>query len=263
MPRGQGFDRRPQHPHLVHELVVAVGIMLRHFHRFELLQAGFLGYLVFPLVGIVFQMPHIGDIAHVTNLVAQMLQVAEYDIERNRRTGMAQMRITVNRRSADIHPDQGRMQRFKGFLFPCQGVRYAQMIGFHYYILFNFITKQTRPPKPRRQGRRYPVIFPSGGVPERDRCKTADIPLSCFPRRRVRRCKMQGVARLRKAERTSVREHFRIPCATQQITPYHTPPLILPAKEATCFNGKTEARIPIHNPIATTASTSPTCQLTG
>ena len=56
--------------------MVAVGIELHDLHRLELLEPCFLGYLIFALIGIMLQVPHIGDVTHIAHLIAQMLQVA-------------------------------------------------------------------------------------------------------------------------------------------------------------------------------------------
>ena len=70
MSRCVGLDRRRQHVEHVHGLVIAVGIVLRDLHGLELLQACFLLDLVVALVSVVLEMAHIGDVAHVANLVA-------------------------------------------------------------------------------------------------------------------------------------------------------------------------------------------------
>ena len=80
MSRCVGLYRRRQHVEHVHGLVIAVGIVLRDLHGLELLQPCFLLDLVVQpcflldlvvaLVGVVLEMAHIGDVAHVANLVA-------------------------------------------------------------------------------------------------------------------------------------------------------------------------------------------------
>ena len=83
--------------------MVAVDVVLRYFHRLQLLQSCFLGYFVFSVVSIVLQMAYIGDVAYIAYLISQMGKVAEKQIESNGRTCMSQMRVTVNGRTADIH----------------------------------------------------------------------------------------------------------------------------------------------------------------
>ena len=70
MSRCVWLDRRRQHVEHVHGLVIAVGIVLCDLHGLELLQTCFLLDLVVALVGVVLEMAHIGDVAHVANLVA-------------------------------------------------------------------------------------------------------------------------------------------------------------------------------------------------
>ena len=86
-----------------HCLVEAVGIVLGHLHRLQLLEACLLGYLVLALVGIVFQMAYVGDVAHIAHLVTDMPQVAEEEIESDGGTCVSQMGIAIDRRTADIH----------------------------------------------------------------------------------------------------------------------------------------------------------------
>ena len=70
MSRCVWLDRRRQHVEHVHGLVIAVGIVLCDLHGLELLQACFLLDLVVAFVGVVLKMAHIGDVAHVANLIA-------------------------------------------------------------------------------------------------------------------------------------------------------------------------------------------------
>jgi len=57
--------------------MVAVDVVLRYFHRLQLLQSCFLGYFVFSVVCIMLQMAYIGDIAYIAHLISQMGKVAE------------------------------------------------------------------------------------------------------------------------------------------------------------------------------------------
>ena len=69
MPRGIGFDRRGLDVERIHRTVVTLGIVVRHFHRFQLFEARLLGDLVLALVGVVLQVSHVRHIAHVTHFV--------------------------------------------------------------------------------------------------------------------------------------------------------------------------------------------------
>ena len=100
----------------------AVGVVLRYLHRLELFQAGFLGYLVLALVRVVFEVAYVGDVADVAHLVAQVLQVAEEEVEGDGRTGVAQVGITIDGGAADVHADASRRERLEEFLLPAQGV---------------------------------------------------------------------------------------------------------------------------------------------
>ncbi len=102
----------------------AVGVVLRHLHRLELFQPGLLGDFVLALVSIVLQMAHVGDVADVAHLVAQVLEVAEKEVEGDGWTGVSEVSITIDGRAADVHPDAPGSERLEEFLLPAQGIIY-------------------------------------------------------------------------------------------------------------------------------------------
>ena len=75
--RGMRLDVGWQHVQPLHGAVVARQIVLHHLHGLKLLQASLLGYLVLAVVGVVLEMAHIGDVAHVAHFVARGLEIAE------------------------------------------------------------------------------------------------------------------------------------------------------------------------------------------
>ena len=89
---------------------------MRHLHRLQLFEPGLLGDLVLALVGVVLQMAHVGDVAHVAHLVARSLEVTEQQVERHGGPGVAQMRIAVDRGTADIHAHAARNERLEDLL---------------------------------------------------------------------------------------------------------------------------------------------------
>ena len=113
MPARVRLYRRRQHVEQLHVAVVTVGVVLHHLHRLQLLQPCFLGYLVLALIGIVLQVPHVGDVAHITHLITKVLQVPIQQVEGDGRASMPQVCIPVHRRSAHIHPHMPLMQRTK------------------------------------------------------------------------------------------------------------------------------------------------------
>ena len=70
MARGMRLYRGAQHVERIHCLMVAVGVVLRNLHGLQLLQPGLLGNLVLTLVGIMLQMAHISNVAHVPYFIA-------------------------------------------------------------------------------------------------------------------------------------------------------------------------------------------------
>ena len=120
--RGVRLDAWRQAAQRVHRLVKAIRVVLRYFHRLELFQPGLLGYLVLALICIVFQMTDVRDVSHITDLIANMLQISEKEVERDGRPGVSEVGITIDSRAADIHPDAPRVERLEEFLLPAQGI---------------------------------------------------------------------------------------------------------------------------------------------
>ena len=114
--------------------MVAVEIMLHHLHRLELLETCFFGNLVLALVGIMLEMAHVGDIADVAHLVAEMAQIAEEDVESDGGTGVSQMAVAVHRRAAHVHAYPLRMYGAEQFLAARQGVVDGQIILFYHFF---------------------------------------------------------------------------------------------------------------------------------
>ena len=111
-----------QHTQHIHVLVIAVGVVLGYLHGLQLLQTGLLGNLVFALVGIVLQVAHIGDVAHIAHLIAQMLQIAEQQVEGDGRTGMPQMGVAIDGWSTHIHAHMGGVNRLEALLLARQRI---------------------------------------------------------------------------------------------------------------------------------------------
>ncbi len=78
---GMWLDAGWQHIERAHGIVIAVGVELCHFHGLELFEPCFFSNLVFTGVGIVFQVAHIGNVAHIAHLVAKVLEIAEQHVE--------------------------------------------------------------------------------------------------------------------------------------------------------------------------------------
>ena len=122
MAGGVGLYRWAQHIECVHILVVAVGVVLRYLHGLQLLQACLLCNLVLALVGIVLQVAHIGNVAHIAHLIAQVLQIAEHEVEGDGRTGMAQMGVAIDGGAAHIHAHVGCVERLETLFLSRQGI---------------------------------------------------------------------------------------------------------------------------------------------
>ena len=103
MAGGTRLDGRRGDIELAHSLVIAQSISLHHLHRLQLLEAGLLCNLILALIGIVLKMTYIGDVPHISDLIAKMPEQLAEHIVSHPGTGMAQMGFTINGRTADIH----------------------------------------------------------------------------------------------------------------------------------------------------------------
>ena len=111
--RGVRLNTGRQHVEYIHCSMVAVCIELRYFHRFELFELCFLSYFVVAVICIVFEMAYVCNVAHIAHFVAQVLEIAEQNIEGDGWTRMSQMGIAVNGGTAYIHTDTPFMDRFE------------------------------------------------------------------------------------------------------------------------------------------------------
>ena len=122
MPGSMRFDTGIQQVQLCHQFMVAVGIILDHFHRFNLFEPGLFADLIITCIGISFKVPDISYVTHIADLIPDMLQVAENQVESDGGAGVAQVRITVYRRSANIQSNMKGCKGHKKFLLACKTV---------------------------------------------------------------------------------------------------------------------------------------------
>ncbi len=101
----RGLDARREDVELTHDAMEVFGVAFHHFHRFQLLQSCFLGNFVFALVGVVFEVTHVGDVSDVPDPVSQESEVARNDVEGEERTNIPQVHIIIYCGSADVHAD--------------------------------------------------------------------------------------------------------------------------------------------------------------
>ena len=122
MAGGTRLDGRGLHVQQTHGLVVALGVGLDHFHGLQILEFRLLRDLVLAFVRIVLQMAHVGDVPHVADLVAEVLEKPEKDVVCNARTGVAEMRVPIDGRAADVHAHVARMDGHEELLAARQGI---------------------------------------------------------------------------------------------------------------------------------------------
>ncbi len=112
-----------------HGLVIALSVVLDYLHRLQLLQTGFLCYLVFAFVGIVLKMAYVCDVTHIAHLVSQVLEKAEENVVGDAGTGMAKMGVSVHGGAADIHAHAAFVYGFEQLLVTGKGI--CQKQRFH------------------------------------------------------------------------------------------------------------------------------------
>ncbi len=127
--RGERLDAGRQHVECFHIVVVAIEVVLYHFHRLELFEASLLCNFVFAVVCIVFQVSDVGDVAHIAYLVSQVAQIAQYDVKSYGGAGVTQVCIAVHRRTTDVHTHERSVQRLERLLAAAHRVVDAQVVG--------------------------------------------------------------------------------------------------------------------------------------
>ena len=105
VPGGAGLDGGGHDVQFPHSLMVVQGVCLYHLHRLQLLKSCLFCDFILPLVGIVFKMPDIGNIAHIADFIPEIRKQPEKDVVCDARPCMPQMGVSVNGGAADIHPD--------------------------------------------------------------------------------------------------------------------------------------------------------------
>ena len=126
--RGMRFYTWRKHIQRIHCLMVAVRVILSHFHWFQLFESCLLSNLVLALIRIVFQVSHIGDVAHIAHLVTEVLKIAENDVEGDGRTRMTQVGIAINGWTTNVHAHERSMKRFEWLLGATQTIVNIELI---------------------------------------------------------------------------------------------------------------------------------------
>ena len=116
MSGGMRLYRRRQDVERPHGVVIAVGVILCNLHGLELFELSLFLYFVISLVSIMLQVAHISDIPHITHLVTQVTEVSEEHIKGDGGARMAQVAVSVNGWSADIHAHSSLRQRAEKLL---------------------------------------------------------------------------------------------------------------------------------------------------
>ena len=110
------LDAWREHVQRIHHLVVMECVLLYHLHRLNLLETSLFCNLVLTLIGIMLKVTHIGDVTHVTYLVAKVLQITEQHVESNCRTCVAKVRWAIDCWAAYIKAHIGRVKRLEQLL---------------------------------------------------------------------------------------------------------------------------------------------------
>ena len=118
-----------------HHVVETHGILLRHLHGLQLIEAGPFGHAVFAVVE---QVAYVGDVAHIAHAVADVQQIAINDIETDKSAAVAEVYFVINRRAADIHAYMAVLHGAKSFFLSCGAVVQLQVVLHFVGKLFNF-----------------------------------------------------------------------------------------------------------------------------
>ena len=141
MTRCVRLDAGRKHVERSHGVVVADGVVLHHFHRFQLLQTGFLSDFVFAFVSVVFQVAYIGNVTNVAHFISQLLEVAEQDIEGDGRTSVSQVCVAIYSRTAYVHAHMRGIERNKLLFSATKSIINGQFI-FHNRLILSVYTKR-------------------------------------------------------------------------------------------------------------------------
>ena len=83
--------------------VKIIRIIFYNLHRLKLFKPCLFRNLIFTIIGIIFQMPYIGDIPYITHFVSQKPEVPGDNIKCEEGSDITEVNKVVNGRSADIH----------------------------------------------------------------------------------------------------------------------------------------------------------------
>ena len=108
---------------------IGLRIMARHIPDRLRARGGSLFHLVFAIVGVVGQMPDIGDIDHMRQCIAFVGQRAAQHIGKHIRAHVTDMWIVINRGPAGIDPRLPRMDGHERFKLTSQAVEQHERAG--------------------------------------------------------------------------------------------------------------------------------------
>ncbi len=120
-------DVRPGHAQRVHVGKVLAHVLFHDLHGLDPLAAG---ALQDPVLAVVEQMPDIGDVLHIPQVVAAVAQPAHDHVEGDIGFGVAQVGVVVDGWTAHIHGDLALGHGFEGLFLSGQEVIDCEAHGF-------------------------------------------------------------------------------------------------------------------------------------
>ncbi len=123
VPAGARRDVRARDAQPIHRILISAGVLLRHLHRLGLGLASFPDDPVFVRVE---QMPYVGQVLHVEDVVAAVTQIADDHVERDVSLGVPDVQLVVDGGTADVHSNVSRHQRLEILFFTSKNVEYPQ-----------------------------------------------------------------------------------------------------------------------------------------
>ena len=110
---------------LVHGLEEFIFIIVGDGYRIELLDACLLLDLILALIRVTYEVTDVCDVLNIFHIVADIFEISVNDVKADVALRMADMRHSVDSRSADIHSDISRDDALEFFFCPLEIVKYA------------------------------------------------------------------------------------------------------------------------------------------
>ena len=103
-----------------------IRVLLNDLHWLELLKPRFLANLILTCIRVSGQVPHIGNISNISDVVTEIDEVTLHNIKSQERADIPKVHITIDRWATNVHADMGRFERSEQLFFAGQAVLNVQ-----------------------------------------------------------------------------------------------------------------------------------------